>query len=104
MGFLSFLGLGNRHVKNALKNGAVIIDVRTANEFDQGKVPGSINIPLDRIEANAIRIKGMNKPIIFCCASGGRSGNATKIMLAKGLKEVTNGGSWVNVLKILKSL
>ena len=104
MGFLSFLGLGNSSVKNALKNGAVIIDVRTANEFDQGKVPGSINIPLDRIEANAIRIKGMNKPVIFCCASGARSSNAIKIMQAKGLKEVYNGGSWLTVLKVVKSL
>jgi rhodanese-related sulfurtransferase len=46
----------------------------------------------------------MNKPVIFCCASGGRSSNAVSMMKRKGLKEVCNGGSWDNVLKIIKSL
>ena len=104
MGFLSFLGLGNSSIKNALQKGAVIIDVRTPNEFDQGRVPESVNIPVDRIAANAIRIKEMNRPVIFCCASGARSSQAVNIMKAKGLKEVYNGGSWLNVLKIVKKM
>lgn len=104
MGFLSFLGFGNNKIKDALRKGAVVIDVRTPQEFDSGKVPDSINIPLDRIAANAERIKNMNRPVIFCCASGARSGNATSIMKQKGLKEVYNGGSWYSILKILKSI
>ena len=75
-----------------MRRGAVVIDVRTAYEFDQGKVPGSINIPVDRIAVNAVRIKGMNRPVIFCCASGERSSHAVSIMKEKGLKEVYNGG------------
>lgn len=104
MGLLSFLGFGNNKIKDVLRKGAVVIDVRTPQEFDSGKVPDSINIPLDRIAANAERIKNMNRPVIFCCASGARSGNATGIMKQKGLKEVYNGGSWYSVLKILKSI
>ena len=104
MGLFSFLGLGGGKIKDALRKGAIIIDVRTPQEFDRGKVPESINIPVDRIAANAERIKNMKRPIIFCCASGSRSSNATSIMKQKGLKEVYNGGSWENVLKILKSL
>ncbi|MEK7224728.1 MAG: rhodanese-like domain-containing protein [Bacteroidota bacterium] len=104
MGFLSFLGLGGSKIKDALRKGAIVIDVRTAQEFDRGKVPESINIPVDRIVANAERIKGMNRPVVFCCASGGRSSNAVSIMKQKGLKEVYNGGSWEHVLKILKSI
>jgi rhodanese-related sulfurtransferase len=104
MSLLSFLGLGGGKVKDALRHGAIVIDVRTPQEFDQGKVPGSINIPVDRIAANAERIKGMNRPVIFCCASGARSSNAAAIMKQKGMKEVYNGGSWYDVLKILKSL
>lgn len=104
MGFLSFLGFGNNKIKDALRKGAVVIDVRTPQEFDSGKVPDSINIPLDRIAANPERIKNMNRPVIFCCASGARSGNATSIMKQKGLKEVYNGGSWYSILKILKSI
>ena len=104
MGLLSFLGLGGGKIKDALRRGAIVIDVRTAQEFDQGKVPESVNIPVDRIAANAERIKGMNRPVVFCCASGMRSGNAVSIMKGKGLKEVYNGGSWYDVLKILKRL
>lgn len=104
MGFLSFLGLGGSNVKDALRKGAIVIDVRTPQEFDRGKVPESINIPVDRVAANAERIKGMNCPVVFCCASGARSSTAASMMKQKGLKEVYNGGSWEHVLKILKSL
>ena len=103
MNILSFLGFGRNKIKEALRKGAVIIDVRTAFDFDQGKIPGSINIPVDRIAASAERIKHMNKPVIFCCASGERSSTAVSIMKQKGLKEVYNGGSWYGVLKMMKS-
>jgi len=103
MGILSFLGFGNGQLKDALKKGAIIIDVRTPNEFDQGRVPDSINIPIDRIPVNAERIKQMKRPVIFCCSSGARSGSATRIMKEKGLKNVYNGGSWENVLRLLRS-
>jgi phage shock protein E len=104
MSFLSFLGLGNGDLKNALKKGAVIIDVRTAHEFDQGKVRGSINIPVDRIASSIERIRSMNRPVIFCCDSGMRSRIAANTMKQKGLKEVYNGGSWEHVLKLVNSL
>jgi phage shock protein E len=102
MGFLSFLGLGGGNIKDALRRGAIVIDVRTPQEFDGGKVPESINIPVDRISANSERIKGMKRPVIFCCSSGSRSGDAVSIMKQKGMKEVYNGGSWEHVLKLLK--
>ncbi len=104
MGLLSFLGFGQSAIKNALKNGAAIIDVRTPHEFDQGHVREAIHIPLDRIAANVERIKQMKCPIIFCCASGARSGKAVEIMKSKGMKEVYNGGSWEGVIKLQKSI
>lgn len=104
MGLFSFLGFGGSKAKEALRKGAIVIDVRTPQEFDGGKVPESINIPVDRIAANAERIKNMNRPVVFCCTSGARSGNAVSMMKQKGLKDVYNGGSWTNVLKILNSL
>ena len=101
MSFLSGI-FGGGQLRKALAKGAVIIDVRTPNEFDQGRVIESINIPIDRIAANATRIKDMKRPVIFCCASGVRSGNAVRIMRSAGLKEVYNGGSWMHVIKLLK--
>jgi rhodanese-related sulfurtransferase len=97
-GFL--FGFGKNKIKEALRNGAVIIDVRSPGEYDRGKVPGSMNIPVDRIQANTERIKSMKKPVVLCCASGTRSSIAKRILKASGLSEVYNGGSWESVLKI----
>jgi rhodanese-related sulfurtransferase len=102
MGFLSFLGLGNK-VTEAINKGAVIIDVRPAYAFDQhGRVPGSINIPVDRIVINIERIRSMNRPIVLCCAYGTDCANAARILKEKGVKEVYNGGSWQSVLRKVK--
>jgi phage shock protein E len=103
MGILSILGINNK-VKDALRKGAVIIDVRTAHEFDAGKVKGSINIPVDRIAANIERIRSFKKPLVLCCASGVRSEKAVTILKANGIKDVYNGGNWTRVLKMIGSL
>jgi len=100
----SFFGFGKNKLKEAVKNGAVIIDVRTPHEYDQGKVPGSINIPVDRISVSIERIKAINKPVIVCCASGARSGTAKQILNKAGIQHVLNGGSWENVLKVYKQI
>ena len=97
MGLLSFLGFGKSSVKDALQKGAIIIDVRHVNEYDQGRVPESINIPLNMISFNIERIKGMERPVVLCCASGNRSGSAASILKANGFQEVVNGGPWQQV-------
>jgi phage shock protein E len=103
MGLFSFLGLGSDSITNAINRGAVIIDVRPAYAFDQdGKVPGSVNIPLDRIDINVERIRTMNKPIVLCCGYANDCINAARILREKGVKEVHNGGSWRSVLKKVK--
>jgi len=103
MGILSILGIGSG-VKDALRKGAAIIDVRTAHEFDQGKIKGSINIPVDRMSINLERIRNMRKPIIICGYSYSDNEKAITILKANGIKDVYNGGSWTRVLKITKSL
>jgi len=102
MGFLSFLGLGNKVIE-AINRGAIIIDVRPAYAFDQhGRVPGSVNIPVDRIVINIERIRSMNQPIVLCCAHGTDCANAARILKEKGIKEVYNGGSWESVMRKIK--
>jgi rhodanese-related sulfurtransferase len=73
-----------------------IVDVRTTAEFAGGHVAGSINIPLQEIEEHVEKIKNLRSPVIFCCASGGRSGMATQIFMQHGI-ECYNGGSWLQV-------
>ncbi len=73
-----------------------IIDVRTRAEFNGGHVNGSINIPLQEITEHIEEIKTMDQPIVFCCASGGRSGQATHYFKSLGVN-CENGGSWLDV-------
>lgn len=73
-----------------------IIDVRTPAEFMGGNVVNSINIPLSEIPAKLTEIKNMPQPIILCCASGNRSGQAAQYLKQLGV-DCENGGSWLNV-------
>ena len=73
-----------------------IVDVRTPGEFMGGNVAGSINIPLQEVVEREAEIMGLKQPVVFCCASGNRSGQATQYFKAKGL-DCENGGSWMQV-------
>lgn len=73
-----------------------LIDVRTVAEFEAGNVAGSVNIPLDQVVEREEEIKAMEQPIVFCCLSGGRSGQATQYFKTKGL-DCENGGGWEEV-------
>jgi len=97
-------GLFKNKIKEAIKKGAIIIDVRTPHEFDHGKVPGSINIPVDRISVSVERIRSMKKPVIVCCESGARSNQAKNILKSAGINEVYSGGSWESVLRITNKI
>lgn len=70
-----------------------IIDVRTREEFAFGHIEGSINIPVQEILQHADEIKVMETPIVFCCASGQRSGMAAQYFKEQGL-DCSNGGGW----------
>lgn len=73
-----------------------IIDVRTPAEFMGGNVKGSINIPLNEIPERLEEIKNLAQPIILCCASGNRSGQATVYLKKMGI-DCKNGGGWTEV-------
>ena len=98
MGFFrNLLGAASdSNIDQLLKNGAIVVDVRTEREFSGGHVRGSLNIPLDKLQKNIARLN-RKKPIIICCASGVRSATAKKILVNSGFAEVYNGGSWTNV-------
>jgi phage shock protein E len=92
------LGIGPKvDFSELLKNGGVIIDVRTKGEFSGGNIKGSQNIPLDQLAANLGKFKDKNAPIITCCASGMRSANAKMILKSKGFTNVHNGGGWMSL-------
>jgi phage shock protein E len=89
-------------IKNKLPklmaDGALLIDVRSKEEFKTGANPKSINIPLDELNHESKRLD-KNKTIILCCASGTRSGIGLGIMKKNGFKNTMNAGAWTNTLE-----
>lgn len=78
------------------ENKGTIVDVRSFGEFSGGNVVGSINIPLQEITTRIEELKALEQPLILCCASGNRSGQAEHYLSQVGL-ECYNGGSWLDV-------
>ena len=85
-------------LKELINKGAQIIDVRTKEEYQNGHIKGSVNIPLQGLSNNTSKIK-KNKPIITCCASGMRSESAKSFLKSHGFTEVYNGGRWISLNK-----
>ena len=78
-----------------LKNGALLIDVRSPSEFNSRHLPGAINLPLDKIETLLPQRVG-NKPqvLLLHCQSGMRSGAAKRKLQGMGHSNVFNLGSY----------
>lgn len=103
MSFFGLFGGGNstESIEEYLNEGAVVIDVRTTEEYSGGHVKGSKNIVLNSIPTKVAEIKKMNKKVIAVCRSGARSGQATSFLKQQGI-DVINGGPWQNVDKFVK--
>jgi rhodanese-related sulfurtransferase len=83
-------------IKEYLAKGAIVLDVRTKEEWDEGHTEGAKHIVLTVIPSEIEKIKSWGKPIIAVCRSGGRSGQATQFLANQGI-DIINGGPWGNV-------
>ena len=89
------LGMGPKvDYAQLVKEGAIVLDVRSKGEYAGGHIKGSINISVDTLSSNLSKLKDKNKPIITCCASGMRSASAKGILKSNGYTQVYNGGGW----------
>lgn len=80
---------------------SLIVDVRSPAEFQQGHVAGSVNIPLEQLNAALNKLRSSSKPIVMICRSGARSGMAVGTLAQAGI-EAQNGGGWQAIANILE--
>jgi len=86
-----------------LARGALIIDVRTAEEYRRDRVPGAINIPLGELrERLPQQVKEPDRVILVHCLSGGRSAIARRQLKALGYQQTFNLGSLGRAQQIVR--
>jgi phage shock protein E len=84
-----------------IKEGAVLLDVRTRIETRKHPVRGAMNIPLSSLQGELPKLP-RNKAFVIYCARGGRAERAKRLLHANGLKAI-NGGGYKAVLKVIES-
>ncbi|MEE2671654.1 MAG: rhodanese-like domain-containing protein [Bdellovibrionota bacterium] len=89
-------GKYSKNIEAVIGQNPQLLDVRTVAEYEEAHSDKMINIPLDRLEQNLIKLD-KTRPIIVFCRSGNRSGQAVKLLEASGYKNVVNGGAWTNI-------
>ena len=77
--------------------GAVVIDVRSGEEYAAGHVPRATNIPVDELAGRLAEVKqlaggDLQKPVVVYCASGHRAAKAQQVLDGAGFAQVVNGG------------
>lgn len=84
---------------------AVVIDVRTPQEFAAGHINGAINIPVDQIALGIRGIKWLknDNSILVYCRSGRRSAHARAILEQQGFTRILDGGGMNSLARHLKS-
>ena len=72
--------------------GALLLDVRTAEEYRGGRIPGSVNIPLSSLDRISRQVENKDAPVFVYCQSGARSRQAAAALARMGYTNVTNLG------------
>jgi rhodanese-related sulfurtransferase len=94
MGIFSWLfgGSAKQDLTGIISEGAFLVDVRSAREFSQNQVKGSVNIPIDSMPSQLSKFKNKKHIIVFC-RSGNRSSQAKSFLEQNGFTNVVNGGT-----------
>lgn len=101
MGIFDFIfGVKKRQLTELLEKGAIILDVRTQKEWDNGHIKSAKHIPLDDLQNHVEELRKLDKPVITCCASGARSAQAAEYLSLNNII-ATNGGGWLSLKRKL---
>ncbi len=100
MNLLKGLFSGTPNISEEELKAALIVDVRSEEEFNQGHVTGSVNIPLQNVQAALGDLRKSQRPIVMICRSGARSGMAVATLQQAGIS-AKNGGGWQAIAAVL---
>jgi phage shock protein E len=83
--------------RKLVAEGAVLVDVRTPEEYAQRHLDGAVNIPVDDVKGRLGDVDKLtggdkDKPIVVYCQAGGRAGRAKTMLVEAGHAKVTNLG------------
>ena len=93
MGFFTMTADINKGVEECRATpGAILLDVRTPEEYKEGHIPGSVSIPLAALPARYNELGALDTPLFVHCLSGGRSGQAVSFLKSAGYTNVKNIG------------
>lgn len=79
--------------RQLVADGALLLDVRTEREYEDGGIEGSVNIPIQELPGRMDELGEKDQPIIVYCQSGGRSAMAKRMLEGKGFTSVHDLGS-----------
>ena len=99
MGILDFLrpvDINEGAEEYKASSDAVLLDVRTPQEYAEGHIPDSINVPLDLIGKISGAIDDKLTPLLVYCYSGARSSAAVDMLKKMGYENAKNIGGIVN--------
>ncbi len=87
--------------REAIKNGGIIVDVRTPKEFKEKHIKGAVNIPIESIMKNGIDIS-KDREIVVYCRTGSRSSVVARMLKKSGwsVHDVATQKEWERELKI----
>jgi len=87
-------------LRQLLKAGATIIDIRPQDEFDGGHIAGSLHIPIEEL-LHSLPLIPKERPVITCNADDAMSATAAEMLGAHGFKAY-DGGGWTKLVKLTK--
>jgi rhodanese-related sulfurtransferase len=79
--------------RQLVHEGALLLDVRTPEEFASGHLPAAVNIPVQELERRIGELERTDRPIVLYCRSGNRSSRAAGILKSAGYAAVHDLGA-----------
>ncbi|EMK00898.1 rhodanese-like domain-containing protein [Leptospira sp. WS58.C1] len=94
----------DRELVEWVEKGALVLDVRTPDEYEKRHFPGAVNIPIDSLPLRSDELGPKDRQIILYCQSGGgRSQRAKSLLEEKGFSHIRNAGGIDHLFSVISS-